>query len=549
MRSRCPGELSVFRPAHRDGDARCLADGIASDLVAGRTADALVRAGEIESALADAGAAESATAVALTDALAAALLGAPAGARAHSLALARSLGGAGPLRLVPPESFSYHGLHPRDVVARVGAPPLDCLRCAAVIGVRSAGSTLGAVLCAAVRMRGGSATRRTVRPVADPFADVTKLDSQDLRWIRRQLERGADFVVVDEEPALGSSVASVTDALVATGVPRERIFVVCTHAPHAWQRHVADARRRRDLHVAVVGPRRGSPRGFVSLPAGGWRRRFLRPEAPWPACWPWMERAKALSDDGSILIKFEGLGRYGAEAAARAQTVADAGFGPRARWLGGGLVAYEVHPTARSACASMLGPSDVDRAADYCAWRSLILRHEGPLDPRPLHAMLRINAAVTLGVDARVVPDVVRPVIADGHMMPHEWIVVAGRPLMKTDAVSHGDDPLFPGPTDAAWDVAGTIVEWRLPVGAIERLVDRYVRRSGDRGLRSRLPAWLLAYALHGLARTELAAAGCDDSIERARLEREADARRRWLRVAWRRGLLGRIGPALDAGA
>jgi hypothetical protein len=538
MRSRSPGEPSVFRPVHRDVDARCLAEGIASDLGAGRTADALVRAGEMESALADAGAAETATAVALTDALAAALLGAPAGARAHSLALARSLAGAGPLRVVPPESFSYYGLHPRDVVARVGAAPLDRLRCAAVIGVRSAGSTLSAVLCAAVRMRGGSATRRTVRPVADPIADVTKLDAQEVRWIARQLERGADFVVMDEEPALGSSVASVSDALVAAGVPRERIFVVCTRA-----------RPSHDLRVAIAGPRRGSPRGFVSLPAGGWRRRFLRPEAPWPACWPWMERAKALSDDGCVLLKFEGLGRYGAEAAARARTVADAGFGPRARWLGGGLVAYEVHPSARSACASMLGPSDVDRVADYCAWRSLVLRHEGPLDPRPVHAMLRNNAAQALGVDVGVSPEVVRPVIADGRMMPHEWVVVAGRPLLKTDAVSHGDDPLFPGPTDAAWDVAGAIVEWRLPVGAIDRLVDRYVRRSGDRSVRSRLPAWLLAYALQGVARAELAAAGCDDAMERSRLEREADARRRWLRVAWRRGLLGRIGPALDAGA
>jgi hypothetical protein len=400
-------------------------------------------------------------------------------------------------------------------------------------------------------MRGGSATRRTVRPTSDPNAGGTKLAAPEVRWIQRQLARGADIVVVDEGPGFtGSSILPVVDALVAAGAPRQRILVVCTRGPGGSPQSGPDGEGRwNGLRVVVVGPRRTSLRGFVPMAPGSWRRRFLRPEAPWPACWSWMERAKALSDDGRVLVKFEGLGRVGAEAAARALAVAQAGYGPRTRWLAGGLVAYEVSAAARAACGSALEPADVDRVADYCAWRSLVLRHEQALDPRPLVAMVRENAAMVLGVDVPVVPDVVRPVVADARMMPHEWVAVPGQPLIKTDAASHGDDPLFPGPTDAAWDVAGTIVEWRLPVGAMDRLIDRYVRRSGDRGVRSRLPAWLMAYALHALARAELAAASCDDPMERARLEREADARLRWLRVAYRRRLLGVTGPELAAGA
>src|SRR5438552_14255185 len=90
-------------------------------------------------------------------------------------------------------------------------------------------------------------------------------------------------------------------------------------------------------------------------------------------------------------------------------------------------------------------------------------------------------------------------------MMPHEWIA-AGEQLMKTDGASHGDDHLFPGPTDVAWDLAGVILEWNLGRDQRQFFLSEYERRSGDNA-RSRLPAYLLAYSVFRMACCRMAAA------------------------------------------
>jgi hypothetical protein len=535
----------VFRETRRDVDARFLVEGLTSDIGAGRIADALVRAGEIESALADARAAQTSTAMALTDSLAAAVLDGRA-RDDRATRMARSLERSGTLSVVPPEGFSYYGLHPRDFADRTALPPLAGLDRVAVVGLRSIGTTLSAVVCAAVRKRYGNAERRTVRPGGDPCARVTTLEPDDVRWVRKNASLGAVFVVADEGPGLsGSSLLSVVDALVAAGVPVDRVLVVCTRAPDPATLSAADAARRwSKLRLAVVSPDRPMADGYVCLPPGAWRSRFLPPQASWPACWPWMERRKAISHDGQVLLKFEGLGRYGAAAAWRASVLQHAGFGPHARHAGDGWIAYDVVP-GHASSPHAVDTFVVDRLAEYCAWRSSALRHDGHVDVASIRRTAQGNAVAALGRDIELDLDVARPVIADGRMMPYEW--VAGAALLKTDGTAHGDDHLLPGPADAVWDIAGAIVEWRLPLHAVDRLLDRYVRRSGDHGVRGRLGPWLLAYALHGIARCMLAAPTCTDGVEGGRLEREADARLRWLRAAAGRRLLGSAGAALAA--
>jgi len=542
-----PWDLYVFRETRRSVEARRLVDGLVRDVGAGRTDDALVRAGEIESAVADAGAPGGKAAMALTDALAASLLGVRVCDRARIVELARSLEDAGSMQVVPPESFSYYGLHPSDVAVRLASPPFDDLRRVAVVGLRSIGTTMSAVVCAAVRARGGSADRRTVRPGGAPYDRVTHLPLAEERWVRRQLSSGSHFVVVDEGPGLsGSSLLSVVDALTAAGVPREAITLLCTRRPAPRSLLARDADRRWSaVRVAIVPCAPRFPAGFAVIPPGSWRARFLAPGARWPGCWAWLERAKALSIDGRTLLKFEGLGRSGAEARARATAVADAGFGPRARSAGLGLVAYDVVGARR--CAERLDMAVIDRIAEYCAWRALHLPATS-VDTRALGEMVRTNAAVALGLDLAASPEVVRPVIADARMMPHEWVDADGGVLLKTDAASHGDDHLFPGPTDVAWDLAGAIVEWRMPRAAMDRLLDGYARRTGDRA-HPRLPAWLLAYALHRLGWLDMAASATDDPIERARLLRESDGHRRWMRAAARLGLFGKAAGELATAA
>ncbi len=85
-----------------------------------------------------------------------------------------------------------------------------------------------------------------------------------------------------------------------------------------------------------------------------------------------------------------------------------------------------------------------------------------------------------LGFDVSVQLDLKRPVIADGRMQPHEWLLTADRKMLKTDSGSHGDDHFFPGPTDIAWDLAGAIVEWEMTAEQSSTFLELYRQKSGD---------------------------------------------------------------------
>ena len=543
MSSRSPSNLYVFRETRERVYAADLLRGLSADIEARRSADALVRAGELEAALADAGAPAAAAAEALTDALASAALGLPSDVTGALDRMTEALGATGQIVVVPPESFSYYGLHPKDFADRVRAPPLDTVTSAAVVGLRSIGTTLSAIVAAALRARGARADRRTVRPSGEPYARSMHLDAGDRAWARDHAGRGSDFLVVDEGPGMsGSTLLSVVDALAGAGVPRDRITVICTREPDPETLLASQgAPRWRALRVAVVHSSPRVPEAFVPLAPGSWRARYIQPGQDWPACWPWLERMKAVSTDGQRLRKFEGLGRYGAEARARALAVADAGFGPAARGAEDGRVEYDV-VRGWGSTANALDERVVDRLADYCAWRGAAF--PAPAANPAIGDMVRFNSDNALGVVIRVTPRTERAVVTDGHLMPCEWIRSEDGTLLKTDAASHGTDHLFPGPTDIAWDLAGAIVEWRMPEGAMDRLLDRYTRLTGD-APRGRLPEWLLAYALHRLARAELAAAGAGCGDEGDRLAREASGYRGWLRAAAASGFLGVASSAL----
>src|SRR6266536_3171165 len=157
--------------------------------------DALIQSGELEAALADAGSAAATTFEGVTDALADALC-------TGNLA---SLGNAAPvfdnleipemLSISPPEGFTYYALHPLDfanVVSRIPEDPKHC----AVIGIRSIGTTLSAVVFAALSITGRPASRITVRPSGHPYSRRTEFRPDEMRWVQQNI--AAQFLVVDE---------------------------------------------------------------------------------------------------------------------------------------------------------------------------------------------------------------------------------------------------------------------------------------------------------------------------------------------------------------
>jgi hypothetical protein len=110
-----------------------------------------------------------------------------------------------------------------------------------------------------------------------------------------------------------------------------------------------------------------------------------------------------------------------------------------------------------------------------------------------------------------------QPVLADGAMQPYEWLQTNSGEILKTDAISHGDNHFFPGPCDIAWDIAGAAIEWNLNSDAVEFLVQKFRQVSGADVSRT-LPAYLLAYSVFRLGFCKMAATTVQGTHEETRL-------------------------------
>lgn len=473
--------------------------------------EALLRAGEFECALSDSGGAGADSVARLTDVLAGALV---SGTRidAPCEELLRMLPERPPaeLRISPPEGFAYYALHPLDYSDMALEMPVAA-SAVCVIGIRSIGTTLSGLVAAGFRKRGVRTERITVRPTGHPYERRSRFGAAETVLICDLKERGAEFVVVDEGPGMsGSSFLSVGDALVEMGIDREKIAFLCSRVPDPDS-----------LRATNGGPRWRSYRCFYArknsrLPAGAdiyvgggeWRKFLLRAAAEWPESWTQMERLKFLSEDRQWLLKFEGFGRFGRVVNERMEQVAEAGFGPAPICFSQGFSTYPVVP-GRAANVWELNAGMLSRLAEYCAMRVKAFRWDGFIDAEQIETMVRFNLSEEFGSDVPFRFEGLRferPVIADGRMMPQEWILPANGKMLKVDCGSHGDDHFFPGPTDVAWDLAGAIVEWSMDGTAAEYFVSEYVRMSGD-DIRRRLPGFVMAYAVFRFAYCKMSAA------------------------------------------
>ncbi|HZR27782.1 MAG TPA: hypothetical protein VFA71_03300 [Terriglobales bacterium] len=515
--------------------------------------NALLRAGELECALADAGtdAYQLTLICSITDALADCLVQ----PSTPSLRLLESVARLRPpqtLCISKPEGFAYYALHPLDYALLANSSCVGVRR-AAVIGLRSIGTTLSAVVAAALRRSGILAERTTTRPQGHPFDRQCCFSGEQAQWLRSQLQASAHFFVVDEGPGLsGSSLLSVAEALVAAGVSSERITLFCSHQPDPARLLARDAARRwRSFRSESIPFGTRKPADAEEwFGAGFWRAYLLpatsSPGLEWPPSWTHVERAKYLSRGGSALCKFEGLGRYGEEVVGRSQQLAAAAFGPRPlhaldsrgyicyEWIdgpsfyGNPCSAGKLGADAAREYAPGTGAlrEDVLRSlARYCAWRSREFAcdlHQAAPGEVSLEEMCYLNASEEFGVELSPAGGFLpceRPVIADARMMPHEWIRAASGAMMKTDGASHGDDHFFPGPCDIAWDLAGAIIEWQLSPSETDFFIHAYQRLAGDNP-RSRLDHYLLAYALFRMGYCKMASDAMQGSDEESRLRR-----------------------------
>lgn len=515
----------------------------ASDSAREALLEALLRCGELECALADAQdiSIQVTSFAAVTDRVAMALMsGRAPEIQGISLDRLEQLVSPELVTVSPPEGFCYYALHPLDYADLLSSLQIRPAA-TAVIGIRSIGTTLSAVVRGWFELHGIPAKRISVRPDGHPFDRRLSLSSEERGWIRRQRDHGAVFPVVDEGPGLsGSSFLAVGEALVENGVAPEQVIFLPSSEPDLNSLLAPRAAERwSKFRTVALQPTRQIPQDAQEEIGGGrWRDTVFASPNEWPASWPWTERKKYLSGNRERLFRFDGLGHYGKVARRRSQLLAEHGWGPTAEDAGNGFTAFpwlnsggwkppnEVGGFHRIASRiqqlrNRYHQKEILHAAQYCAFRSQHFQTEAR-DQSALEHMARINleraSCVHLPQDFQLVTEC--PVIADARMMPHEWIVSDGR-LLKSDASSHGDDHFYPGPTDIAWDLAGLIVEWNLDQDGKRVFLDEYLRVSRD-DVSRRLNNYMVAYCAFRLGFSLSAEQSVDDPAEKSRFLREA---------------------------
>lgn len=479
--------------------------------------DALIEAGELEAALADAGSNWRESAARVTDCLAAAVIGGDPNAVARAATHADQIPPPDMLAVAPPEGFTYYALHPSDF-ARL-AETLESSRFA-IVGIRSIGTTLSAVVLSALLAQGKHAKRITVRPTGHPYSRQTNFSADQLRWVHEN--SGAQFLIVDEGPGRsGSTFLSVGEALGRAGIPRHHITLMGSRIPDLSSLCADNAITRwREFRFLATTP--SVNQRFVDctyVGGGDWRQALIPAGEPWPASWTQMERLKFISPDRRTLYKFEGMGPIGAEARDRALHLAQAGFAPNVIDAGDGFLAHElvkgVRPRAQDVTSSIL-----ERIAEYCAFRYAEFDVHPSGAERQLREMLEFNVAQEFGMQLTLPADsfcTKRPVITDGRMNPYEWLLNDSGRLVKTDGVDHGDNHFFPGPCDIAWDLAGAAIEWELGAEASDFVVEQFRQRSGLDVSRE-LPLYKLAYSVFRLGFCKMAISTVKGSTEEGRL-------------------------------
>ncbi len=265
-----------------------------------------------------------------------------------------------------PEGFEFYALFPEQYAVtawkwakdHAGLSPRRVL----IVGIRSIGTSLSAVVKAVLQARGWMAERITVRPAGHPFSRKLELEAGAVS--EATAARGADgnggarlppsagtllgascAIIVDEGPGLsGSSMASVASALASAGIRQISFFPGhlgmpgCAASPEVqnwWGEtpryftaleelrwgglglRASLARKTEELLQNLTersGRRADTGDSGVSvaiqdLSGGLWRRSAFRSEAEWPAITPVFERMKFLCGGRQpVLWKFSGLG-------------------------------------------------------------------------------------------------------------------------------------------------------------------------------------------------------------------------------------------------
>lgn len=460
-----------------------------------------------------------------------------------------------------PEGFAFYTLFPEQYVTaarRWHQAQQPNREPALVVGVRSAGTTLSAVVAAELSRLGWPVRRITVRPYGHPFQREVELPVGAATGVRSAL-------VVDEGPGLsGSSMAAVGRALSAAGVPAESIAFLPGHGgePGAaaseevltWWRTTpryqvpldelcwpeGDLQRHLACATEAMVPDGGAVVRVDDLSWGLWRTQSFTEVDAWPAAALPFERSKyrcQLADGRSILWKFEGLATFGArglsgaeQAALQLARLAQERWTPAPLGTRAGFVATPWIDGVPCDAARNRSPELLHHLGSYivaCSGPTLTAEDEARAHER-LRELLYWNTWEALGpeqaeaagrwADRMGQPESNEPAYGDGRMAPWEWLLVPGR-VLKLDAAGHAYDHTAVGVQSVLWDLAGVVVEWELDGAEQAALLEAYSGRGGVQVEVERLAFYQACYAAFRAGVMHLCMGSAPDVAERARAE------------------------------
>jgi hypothetical protein len=349
-----------------------------------------------------------------------------------------------------PEGYAFYGLYPDSY--RRAALAHAWPEAPFVIGLRSIGTSLAAVVAAATRAAGIV----TVRPTGEPFRRSLRL-SPALE--ARLAAHEGPFAIVDEGPGLsGSSFGAAADRLEALGVARERIVFLPSHAGDLGPQASPAHRSRWRAATRLVDAR--------PAPVADWFAD-LTGRAPAGAVIPGTTWKTPLGD--GFVARFAGLGATGERKLARARALHAAGFGPEPLALRRGQLLQRRVPETP-------WRPDLDHLSRYLSFRRRAFPAPRGGGDRALVEMVRVNVGALLGEAAgraaaarlSTLPLAAarpQPVYVDARLHREKW-----RGGVKLDALDHGEAHDLVGPQDIAWDVAGAAVEFGLSDAETARL-------------------------------------------------------------------------------
>jgi hypothetical protein len=444
-----------------------------------------------------------------------------------------------------PEGYAYYAVYP-FLYAQAARDLESWGREWIVIGIRSIGASLGAVVAAAL----GTQHLCFVRPTGPPFRRTQPLDANLEQAILTHDDK-ANYAVVDEGPGLsGSSFGAVADCLLRHGISSSRIHFFPSHAgdlgPQASDSHRQRWKRAHRCHSAFESHFDearlrssifdGMPGDICDISAGRWRSELYADRESWPPVHPGLERRKyLLREPGRTRIaKFVGLAGYGRTQVERAFRLYQRGFIPEPLGYREGFLVSSWYETAMPLDRASSIERDVllSRAGDYLAFLGSAFRAAEPgasLDEL-LH-MAVVNTLEGLGRDAADllserwsghladIASACAPVAIDGRLHRWEWLVLDHSRLVKADALEHHADHGLVGCQDLAWDLAGLRVEHAMTASECDRLVASLATACGYRSHPEKEAFFETCYLAYQMGYYALAAdaAASADAMEKAR--------------------------------